>query len=92
MILSNLYKLSIGNGFGEWRQAESQELSRHIQNEFHKRQNPQDCDKAKKMVCEIRDKDCGFVFKMSLFNKKNGFSLHELKISQIKGLDVKCIT
>ena len=91
--------MSIGNGFGEWRQTESQELSKKIQNEFHQLQNPQDCNTAKKIVCEIRDKDCGFVIKSSFlvlrirpwFDATFWESLN-LNLCQITGLDVRCTT
>ena len=59
MILSNFYKLSNGNNFGEWRKKESQDLSKKVQNVLKQLQNPSDCDKAKKIICDL-NKSCGF--------------------------------
>ena len=58
-ILTDIYNLSIVNGAEEWRRQEAHELGNLIQKRLYKLQNPKDCSKAKKIVCNI-NKGCGY--------------------------------
>ncbi|XP_052009724.1 alpha-(1,6)-fucosyltransferase-like [Xyrauchen texanus] len=58
-IMTDLYHLSQADGAGEWREKEAKELSDLVQNRIMYLQNPQDCSKARKLVCNI-NKGCGY--------------------------------
>lgn len=45
--------MSAVDGYEEWRQKESQELTNLVQERFKYLQNPEDCDSAKKLVCTL---------------------------------------
>uniref|UniRef100_A0A3B4A904 Alpha-(1,6)-fucosyltransferase n=2 Tax=Periophthalmus magnuspinnatus TaxID=409849 RepID=A0A3B4A904_9GOBI len=58
-IMSDLYYLSQADGVGEWRAKEAKDLSDLVQNRITYLQNPPDCSKARKLVCNI-NKGCGY--------------------------------
>ncbi|KAL0967593.1 hypothetical protein UPYG_G00254210 [Umbra pygmaea] len=58
-IMTDLYYLSQADGVGEWREKEARDLSNLVQNRITYLQNPQDCSKARKLVCNI-NKGCGY--------------------------------
>ncbi|XP_067311425.1 alpha-(1,6)-fucosyltransferase [Pseudorasbora parva] len=58
-IMTDLYHLSQADGAGDWREKEANELSDLVQNRIMYLQNPQDCSKARKLVCNI-NKGCGY--------------------------------
>ncbi|XP_051954497.1 alpha-(1,6)-fucosyltransferase [Xyrauchen texanus] len=58
-IMTDLYQLSQVDGAGEWREKEARDLSSLLQNRISYLQNPQDCSKARKLVCNI-NKGCGY--------------------------------
>lgn len=47
------------DGYDEWRKKEAKELSDLVQKRFRYLQNPNDCNKARKLVCSL-NKGCGF--------------------------------
>uniref|UniRef100_A0A646QIG9 Alpha-(1,6)-fucosyltransferase n=1 Tax=Hemiscolopendra marginata TaxID=943146 RepID=A0A646QIG9_9MYRI len=59
VLLHNMRNLSDIDGLAEWRKAEHEKLSNLIQDRLHKLQNPEDCSKAKKVVCNL-NKGCGY--------------------------------
>lgn len=59
LALVELYNLSISDNLGDWRQAESKQLSAKIKQKFHKLQNPVDCLSARKLICDL-NKACGY--------------------------------
>ncbi|GAA6066473.1 alpha-(1,6)-fucosyltransferase isoform X1, partial [Tachysurus ichikawai] len=58
-ILTDLYYLSQADGAGDWREKEAKDLSNLVQNRISYLQNPPDCSKARKLVCNI-NKGCGY--------------------------------
>ncbi|XP_006632780.1 alpha-(1,6)-fucosyltransferase isoform X1 [Lepisosteus oculatus] len=58
-IMTDLYYLSQSDGAGEWREKEAKDLSDLVQNRISYLQNPKDCSKARKLVCNI-NKGCGY--------------------------------
>ncbi|KAJ8009298.1 hypothetical protein DPEC_G00087440 [Dallia pectoralis] len=58
-IMTDLYHLSQADGVGDWREKEAWYLSNLVQNRITYLQNPQDCSKARKLVCNI-NKGCGY--------------------------------
>lgn len=58
-IMTDLHRLSHADGAGDWREKEARDLSRLVQNRISYLQNPQDCSKARKLVCNI-NKGCGY--------------------------------
>uniref|UniRef100_A0A8C6NI20 Alpha-(1,6)-fucosyltransferase n=2 Tax=Nothobranchius furzeri TaxID=105023 RepID=A0A8C6NI20_NOTFU len=58
-IMTDLYYLSQADGVGEWRLKEAKDLSDLVQNRITFLQNPPDCSKARKLVCNI-NKGCGY--------------------------------
>ncbi|XP_051510281.1 alpha-(1,6)-fucosyltransferase-like isoform X1 [Myxocyprinus asiaticus] len=58
-IMTDLYQLSQVDGADEWREKEARDLSSLLQNRISYLQNPQDCSKARKLVCNI-NKGCGY--------------------------------
>ncbi|XP_023662503.1 alpha-(1,6)-fucosyltransferase isoform X1 [Paramormyrops kingsleyae] len=58
-IMMDLYYLSQADGAGDWREKEAKDLSSLVQNRITYLQNPQDCSKARKLVCNI-NKGCGY--------------------------------
>ncbi|XP_041354464.1 alpha-(1,6)-fucosyltransferase-like [Gigantopelta aegis] len=66
--VSSQYQRTLHNDFvslrnvdnmGQWREQESHNLGELIQKRLHYIQNPKDCSKAKKIVCNLH-KGCGF--------------------------------
>ncbi|KAB7493908.1 Alpha-(1,6)-fucosyltransferase [Armadillidium nasatum] len=51
--------LSDLDGLNLWREKEAVELSELIQKRLHKLQNPPDCSKARKLICNL-NKGCGY--------------------------------
>ncbi|XP_067274322.1 alpha-(1,6)-fucosyltransferase isoform X1 [Pseudorasbora parva] len=58
-IMTDLHHLSQADGAGDWREKEARDLSSLVQNRISFLQNPQDCSKARKLVCNI-NKGCGY--------------------------------
>lgn len=58
-ILTDVYYLSQADGAGEWRENEARDLTDLVQRRITFLQNPKDCSKAKKLVCNI-NKGCGY--------------------------------
>ncbi|KAJ8270052.1 hypothetical protein GJAV_G00109820 [Gymnothorax javanicus] len=58
-IMADLFFLSQTDGAGDWREMEAKHLSDLVQNRLTYLQNPADCSKARKLVCNI-NKGCGF--------------------------------
>ncbi|XP_030841910.1 alpha-(1,6)-fucosyltransferase-like [Strongylocentrotus purpuratus] len=58
-IMSDDNTPSRGDGSSSWKQNESKKLSNLIQQRLHFIQNPPDCSKAKKIVCNFKVR-CGF--------------------------------
>ncbi|XP_026872015.2 alpha-(1,6)-fucosyltransferase [Electrophorus electricus] len=58
-IMTDLHYLSQADGAGVWREKEARDLSTLVQNRISYLQNPQDCSKAHKLVCNI-NKGCGY--------------------------------
>lgn len=58
-ILNDLDKLGEVDGYSTWREKESNDLSNLVQGRFRYLQNPSDCKKAKKLVCNL-NKGCGY--------------------------------
>ncbi|MCJ8743856.1 hypothetical protein PDJAM_G00099110 [Pangasius djambal] len=58
-ILTDLHYLSQADGAGDWREKEAKDLSNLVQNRISYLQNPPDCSKARKLVCNI-NKGCGY--------------------------------
>jgi glycoprotein 6-alpha-L-fucosyltransferase len=55
---NDLEELREEDGYSEWRRAEHERLTDLVQRRLHNLQNPPDCSKARKLVCDIRY--CGF--------------------------------
>ncbi|XP_023582066.1 alpha-(1,6)-fucosyltransferase isoform X3 [Trichechus manatus latirostris] len=58
-IMTDLYYLSQTDGAGDWREKEAKDLTELVQRRITYLQNPVDCSKAKKLVCNI-NKGCGY--------------------------------
>ncbi|ELW70847.1 Alpha-(1,6)-fucosyltransferase [Tupaia chinensis] len=58
-IMTDLYYLSQTDGAGDWREKEAKDLTELVQRRITYLQNPKDCSKAKKLVCNI-NKGCGY--------------------------------
>lgn len=52
-MLHDIESISAVDGYEEWRQKESQELTNLVQERFKYLQNPVDCDSARKLVCTL---------------------------------------
>nr|CAG4646137.1 EOG090X03KK [Macrothrix elegans] len=59
ILLNDITELSIMEGYDVWRVQESRALSDLIQRRLHYLQNPADCSKARKLVCNL-NKSCGY--------------------------------
>lgn len=59
VIQYDMTKLSKLDGLGTWREQEAADLSNLVQRRLHDLQNPPDCSKAKKLVCNL-NKGCGY--------------------------------
>nr|XP_054096053.1 alpha-(1,6)-fucosyltransferase isoform X3 [Callithrix jacchus] len=57
--MTDLYYLSQTDGAGDWREKEAKDLTALVQRRITYLQNPKDCSKAKKLVCNI-NKGCGY--------------------------------
>lgn len=49
----DLLRLSQLDGLGTWREQEASDLSSLVQKRLHTLQNPTDCEKARKLVCNL---------------------------------------
>ncbi|XP_013397056.1 alpha-(1,6)-fucosyltransferase isoform X2 [Lingula anatina] len=58
-MVTGMKKLQESDGFHTWRQKTSRDLGALVQRRLQFLQNPEDCAKAKKIVCTL-DKECGF--------------------------------
>lgn len=57
-VLNDLDELREKDGYEKWRLSENANLSNLVQTRLHHLQNPPDCQKARKLVCRLRN--CGF--------------------------------
>lgn len=57
--MTDLYYLSQTDGAGDWREKEAKDLTELVQRRITYLQNPKDCSKARKLVCNI-NKGCGY--------------------------------
>ncbi|KAK3855023.1 hypothetical protein Pcinc_038548 [Petrolisthes cinctipes] len=55
----DMSRLSQLDGLGTWREQEALDLSSVVQKRLHTLQNPHDCEKARKLVCNL-NKGCGY--------------------------------
>ncbi|XP_069773480.1 alpha-(1,6)-fucosyltransferase isoform X2 [Narcine bancroftii] len=58
-IMTDVYYLSQTDGAGDWREKEAKDLTELVQRRITYLQNPKDCSKAQKLVCNI-NKGCGY--------------------------------
>ncbi|XP_066584476.1 alpha-(1,6)-fucosyltransferase isoform X2 [Prorops nasuta] len=58
-LITDLDRLQKADGFNKWREKEVKDLSDLVQRRFRYLQNPSDCSKAKKLLCNL-NKGCGF--------------------------------
>ncbi|KAJ8302715.1 hypothetical protein KUTeg_019111 [Tegillarca granosa] len=58
-LLNDMHSLKNVDGTGDWREKESQELGDLVQRRLQYLQNPKDCSKAKKILCNL-GKGCGY--------------------------------
>uniref|UniRef100_A0A098LYK6 Alpha-(1,6)-fucosyltransferase n=2 Tax=Colubroidea TaxID=34989 RepID=A0A098LYK6_9SAUR len=58
-IMTDLFYLSQTDGAGAWREKEAKDLTELVQRRITYLQNPKDCSKAKKLICNI-NKGCGY--------------------------------
>ncbi|XP_038641096.1 alpha-(1,6)-fucosyltransferase [Scyliorhinus canicula] len=58
-IMTDVYYLSQSDGADKWREKEAMDLTDLVQRRITYLQNPKDCSKAKKLVCNI-NKGCGY--------------------------------
>lgn len=58
-LLVQIGNLSNSDNLGEWRKIESESLALKVQKNFYDLQNPNDCGKQKKVLCDL-NKSCGF--------------------------------
>lgn len=68
-MLHDIESISAVDGYEEWRQKESEELTNLVQERFKYLQNPEDCDSARKLVCTL-NKVC------SLNKTSSGLKIH----------------
>jgi glycoprotein 6-alpha-L-fucosyltransferase len=59
ILLANMYNLSISDMDGKWRAQLAKELEIKVKKRFDELQNPNNCDQAKKILCDL-NKACGF--------------------------------
>jgi len=59
VVQADLEHLAEADGFASWRQKESQDLSRLVQARLKYLQNPDNCQTARKLVCNL-NKGCGY--------------------------------
>lgn len=52
-MLYDIERLGDVDGYTAWREKEANELSNLVQERFKYLQNPQHCDKARKLVCGL---------------------------------------
>ena len=60
VIMADLWKLSESDGYKRWRKREAKSLDNLVQERIHRLQNPQECNGAKKLVCNLEGLRCGF--------------------------------
>ena len=56
---SKMEQLEAVDGFSKWRQHEVEALTSQVQSTISRLQNPPDCIKAKKLVCNMNQLVCG---------------------------------
>ena len=59
VIICNLEVLAENDGHANWRKNEAAALTSIVQNRLAALQNPQDCSKARKLICNL-NKNCGY--------------------------------
>lgn len=52
-LLKDVSDLALVDNYSNWRKQESEELDNLLQHRLHDLQNPPDCNKARKLVCEL---------------------------------------
>lgn len=52
-LINDMDRLRRLDGYEQWRQQESEELSNLVQRRLHHLQNPADCSQARKLVCRL---------------------------------------
>ncbi|KAK2707615.1 hypothetical protein QYM36_015353, partial [Artemia franciscana] len=55
----DLQEFKIHDGYEKWREEESRKLRDLVRRRIHYLQNPKDCNKAKKLICNL-NKSCGY--------------------------------
>ncbi|CAH1104583.1 unnamed protein product [Psylliodes chrysocephalus] len=58
-LLHDIEQLAEVDGYANWRQKESNDLSTLVMDRFKYLQNPENCDTARKLVCNL-NKGCGY--------------------------------
>ena len=59
VIMAELENLENHPAFAAWKKTTAAELSRLVQKRFHHLQNPEDCQKSRKLICNL-NKPCGY--------------------------------
>ena len=59
VVLLDLERMKETDGHDQWRETEARDLSDLVQARLKHRQNPEDCSKARKLVCNLNSK-CGY--------------------------------
>ena len=59
VVLLDLERMKETDGHDQWRETEARVLSDLVQARLKHRQNPEDCSKARKLVCNLNSK-CGY--------------------------------
>ena len=56
VVLLDLERMKETDGHDQWRQTEARDLSDLVQARLKHLQNPEDCSKARKLVCKLNSK------------------------------------
>lgn len=59
VVLMDLEKMKAADGHDDWRKGEAEDLSALVQARLKYLQNPEDCNSARKLVCNL-NKGCGY--------------------------------
>lgn len=60
-MLFDTEQLAVVDGYSEWREKEANDLSNLVQERFNFLQNPQNCDKSRKLVCGLNKVYSNFI-------------------------------
>jgi glycoprotein 6-alpha-L-fucosyltransferase len=58
-LIAQVYNISLSDNNGEWRRNEAHKLRDKVRQRIHEMQNPSQCSKARKILCDL-NKACGF--------------------------------